>query len=292
LILGDTGSGKDLIARTIHFQSALRDQPFIEVNCTTLPKGLEEAELFGYEKGAFTGATSSKRGLLETAEGGAVFLNEIGDLTTEAQIKLLQVIENKKVRRIGGLRDFSLDVRIIAATNRDLKDSREFREDLFFRLNNLTIETPPLRERREDLIELAELFLKRFGLKYGVTKTLTKEAEDALLNYHWPGNVRELRQTIERVTFLSTNENVSSSDLHFPRSTSIEFAMSSEGEIRVSLPQSGVNIEKIERAVILEALKQNGGNVSESARALSLGREALRYRIKRHQITDSEVELS
>ncbi|HSG99151.1 MAG TPA: sigma-54 dependent transcriptional regulator, partial [candidate division Zixibacteria bacterium] len=216
LILGETGVGKDLIARLAHYHSPLGGEAFIEVNCSALPKGLEEAELFGYEKGAFTGAHRSKRGLFEAAMGGSLFLNEIGDLTAEAQVKLLDVIERKRLRRIGGLRDVPIDVRIIAATNRELKESSSFREDLYFRLNNLTIEVPPLRERTEDLLDLANLFLRQFGAKYGVVKHFAPDAEAALKRYNWPGNVREMRQLIERVTFLSPAATVHAADLNLP----------------------------------------------------------------------------
>ncbi|MEE8418240.1 MAG: sigma-54 dependent transcriptional regulator, partial [candidate division Zixibacteria bacterium] len=156
LILGETGTGKDLLARHVHYKGKFSGQPFVEVNCSSLPRGLEEAELFGYEKGAFTGAHRSKRGLFEAAEGGSIFLNEIGDLNPEAQVKLLQVIENKSLRHVGGLRDITIDVRVIAATNRDLKDRKKFRDDLYHRLNNLKMDLPPLRERKEDILSLAE----------------------------------------------------------------------------------------------------------------------------------------
>ena len=288
LILGETGTGKDLIARTAHYQSHLSDEAFIEVNCSTLPKGLEEAELFGFEKGSFTGAGSSKRGLFEAAQGGTMFLNEIGDLTPEAQVKLLQVIERKTLRRIGGLRDIPLDVRIIAATNRDLLDTRNFREDLYFRLHNLTINIPPLRERKEDIGRLSELFLKQFCRKYSVEKTLSDDARRAMAAYSWPGNVRELRQLLERVTFLSPSPEVSEPDLNLPESKFVEAAYAPTGEITVTLPERGVDIEALERAVILQALQSCKGNVSLAARKLSMGREALRYRIKKHGISITE----
>ncbi|MFQ5606618.1 MAG: sigma 54-interacting transcriptional regulator, partial [Candidatus Zixiibacteriota bacterium] len=285
LILGETGTGKDLIARMIHYRSCFSSEALIEVNCSTLPKGLEEAELFGFEKGSFTGAQRSKRGLFEAAQGGAIFLNEIGDLTAEAQVKLLQVIERKTLRRIGGLRDIPLDVRVIAATNRDLKNSDHFREDLYFRLHNLTIETAPLRERKEDILDLANLFLQHYGRKYAVEKKLSGAAQNALLNYRWPGNVRELRQMIERATFLSSSKLVTDTDLNLPASNPVDAEVSVDGNIRISLPDQGVDFEALERAVILKALQSCKGNVSLTARRLSMGREALRYRIKKHQIS-------
>lgn len=285
LILGETGVGKDLIARTIHYRGKFSDQPFVEVNCTTLPKGLEEAELFGYEKGAFTGADKSKRGLFEAASGGTVFLNEIGDLSLESQIKLMQVIERKSLRRVGGMRDIATCVRIIAATNRNLKDPSRFREDLYYRLNNVTIELPPLRDRREDIPGLVEHFLRRYGNKYRVHKSLDTSALQALTNYHWPGNVREMRQLIERVVFLNANPVISSSDLNLHSAESkSSVRIDQDGGIDIHFPAEGIDIESVERELILKALESCAGNISEAARKLHLGREALRYRIRKFDI--------
>ncbi len=285
LILGETGTGKDLVARIIHYRGQLSTKPFVEVNCSSLPKGLEEAELFGHEKGAFTGAHRSKRGLFETADGGAIFLNEVGDLSPEAQVKLLQAIENKTVRHVGGLRDISVDVRVIAATNRDLKDKKAFREDLFHRLNNFVIQVPPLRERAEDMTELAELFLGRFCRKYGVEKRLSDNAVASLARYDWPGNVRELRQMMERVIILSGDAVIDGDELHIPRSTISAFSLDSNGIINIDFPSDGIGLEVIEKEVILKALISSGGNVSEAARKLKIGREALRYRIGKYSIS-------
>jgi len=284
LILGETGSGKDLIARILHYRGALSQQPFVEVNCSTLPKGLEEAELFGYEKGAFTGAERSKRGLFEAASGGTLFLNEIGDLTRDAQVKLLQVIEQKCMRRVGGLKDLAVNARIIGATNRDLKNSDSFREDLYYRLNNIVIEVPPLRERREDILEMAQLFLATFGAKYGRTKSLSEDARQAILEYAWPGNVRELRQLMERVTFLDADPVVTATGLHLPSRSESGPSPKAAPRPPVDFPEAGVNLEDLERDLIIQALKASGGNVSMAARKLNLGREALRYRIQKYQI--------
>jgi len=285
LILGDTGTGKDLIARIIHYRGELSSSPFVEVNCSSLPKGLEEAELFGHEKGAFTGAHRSKRGLFETADGGTIFLNEVGDLDPDAQVKLLQAIENKSIRHVGGLRDISVDVRVIAATNRDLTDRRAFREDLYHRLNHFEIEVPPLRERTEDIIELAEFFLDKFCRKYNVDKKMSDDARASLIDYSWPGNVRELRQLIERVIFLSTGKEINAADLNIPHVKKSIFSLSGDGKISIEFPEDGIELEVIEKEVILQALVASGGNVSEAARKLKIGREALRYRIKKHSIT-------
>lgn len=292
LILGETGTGKDLAARFIHYHGRFSEKPFIEVNCTTLPRGLEEAELFGYEKGSFTGADRSKRGLFEAAEEGTIFLNEIGDLNLEAQVKLLRVIEQKCLRRVGGLRDISIGVRIIAASNRNLKDPRLFREDLFYRLNNLTFEMPPLRNRREDIAELARLFLSGFGRKYKVSKELSEDAIEAMLEYSWPGNVRELRQLMERVTFLDSEQIVTAESLNLPLSAPVaDTTADNSTHSIVSLPPSGVDLEQVERDLIIQALRSSNGNISEAAKKLSLTREALRYRVKKHAITKS-IEIS
>jgi two-component system response regulator AtoC len=284
LIQGETGTGKDLIARRIHFHGPLGDQPFIEVNCTTLATGLEEAELFGYEKGAFTGADKPKRGLLEVALGGTIFLNEIGDLSREVQAKLLQVIEAKCARRVGGLRDMPVDVRIIAATNRDLKDSARFRPDLYYRLHNVSIQMPPLRDRHEDILSLARHFLSRFGNKYGVPKTLSDEAANAILAYDWPGNVRELRQVLERTSFLSDSRIITPRHLGLPSVDEKPAVRTSPNDIIGEFPPEGLDIEEVEKILLKKAIEACGGNVSDAARKLNLGREALRYRLKKFNL--------
>jgi two-component system response regulator AtoC len=289
LILGETGTGKDLIARIIHFGSKFAKGPFVEVNCSTLPRGLEEAELFGYEKGAFTGAHRSKRGLFEAAGGGTIFLNEIGELVLEAQVKLLGVIERKCLRRVGGLRDIAVDVRVIAASNRDLKDKAQFREDLYHRLNHLTVELPPLHERKDDILDLAGLFLRRSCAKYNVEKRFSDEAKSALLNYHWPGNVRELKQLVERAAIMSGDSIVSVDDLSLPQKRKTAIAIDEKADIKINFPSDGIDLESIEKEVIVKALRFCAGNVSDAARKLGIGREALRYRIKKysiHKLTD------
>ena len=284
LILGETGTGKDLIARIIHFRGNFSKQPFIEVNCSTFPRGLEEAELFGYEKGAFTGAVKSKRGLFEAASGGTIFLNEIGELALDAQAKLLQVIERKCLRRVGGLRDIPIDVRIIAATNRNLKDKSSFREDLYHRLNYFTIELPALRDRKEDVNNLSELFLRQSCIRFSVEKRLDKDAEKSLLNYGWPGNVRELRQLIERAVALTENPIITSADLNLPAKRQLSDDHS-KLELSLDFSEDGIDLEETEKKLILAALKYCKGNISEAARKLNIGREALRYRIHKHNIS-------
>lgn len=283
LIIGETGVGKDLIARKLHYHSKLSSQPFVAVQCSNLPRGLEEAELFGYEKGSFTSADRLKRGLFETADGGTIFLNEIGELSKEAQVKLLNVIENKSIRRIGGLRDIKVDVRIIAASNRDLNDRDFFREDLYHRLNNMKLEVPSLRERKKDIIPLTELFLRKFSQKYGVRKELSEEAKATLMEYNWVGNVRELRQLMERVTFLATDSRITAEQL------GIKSAMTTSSPSGMkfldNMAERGIDLESIEKELIIQALNLTDGNVSEAARKLNIGREALRYRIKKYSIS-------
>ncbi|MEW5794823.1 MAG: sigma-54 dependent transcriptional regulator [Candidatus Zixiibacteriota bacterium] len=282
LITGETGVGKDMLARTIHFKGELAAMPLIEVNCTTLPRGLEEAELFGYEKGAFTGADRSKRGLFDAAAGGTIFLNEIGDLPIEAQVKLLHVIDQKSFRRIGGLRDIESNVRIISASNRNLRDAANFREDLFHRLNSIGIQIPPLRNRKDDIIPLAQHFLAKFGRKYSRAKILSEDAQQALVEHHWPGNVRELSQLMERVTFLDDRKVVTADALGLKAGTHPALNISDDNEVKIEALGDQVDLDKIEKAVIQKVLDASQGNVSEAARRLNLGREALRYRLKKH----------
>jgi DNA-binding NtrC family response regulator len=285
LIMGETGTGKDLLARNIHFRGKYSAKPFVEVNCSSLPKGLEEAELFGYEKGAFTGADRLKRGLFETADGGTIFLNEIGDLIQEAQVKLLQVIEKKCIRRVGGLRDINVDVRIIAASNRDLRNRGIFREDLFHRLNNVKLEIPPLRRREEDIIPLADLFLSQFSRKYNTHMNLSNQAINVLQEYDWPGNVRELRHLMERVTFLSKKALIEPRDLGIIAKPDRSISQPSNVIVGGKFPNEGIDLGIMEKELILKALKSSDGNVSQAARKLNIGREALRYRMKKHNIS-------
>ena len=286
LITGETGTGKDLAARIIHLRSRFADQPFIDVNCPTLPRGLEEAELFGHERGAFTDARQSKRGLFEAANGGTIFLNEIGDLSIDVQVKLLQVIERKTLRHIGGLRDIPVDVRIVAATNWDLEAAvREgsFREDLYHRLHHFYIQMPPLRTRGNDILLLATHFLSQSVRKYGLgIRQFTPDARAALKAYHWPGNLRELNHVIDRAVVLSSNDTVTAGDLGLvPTAESQRVSSRIDGEEFVI---HGQTLEEIERSAIDLALKKASGNVSEAARSLGVGREALRYRIKKHRL--------
>lgn len=286
-LFGETGTGKDLIARVIHAKSPFADQPFVEINCTSLPDTLMEAELFGYEKGAFTDARTSKQGLFEAADGGSIFLNEIGDLNLQSQAKLLKAIEQKEVRRLGSVRDRRVNVRIIAATNRNLEEAvrkGKFREDLFYRLKVITIELPPLRERGDDIILLAEHFLKEFTCKYASqSKSFSHEAILAMKRYPWPGNVRELAHVIERAVLLTDSPILLPSHLGLETQYPI-FHSTPDNRLQIEFPSTGINLEEVERQLIEKALEIAKGNVTEAARKLGIGREALRYRVQKHGI--------
>ncbi|SNR86139.1 sigma-54-dependent transcriptional regulator [Desulfurobacterium atlanticum] len=273
LITGESGTGKEVIARYIHKISE-RKGKFIPVNCTSIPENLFESELFGYEKGAFSGATKSKPGLIEEADKGTLFLDEIGDLPLYLQAKLLRFLQEKEVRRVGGLSTRKVDVRIVAATNRNLEEAvkkGEFREDLFYRLNVLRVEIPPLRERKEDIVELTGFFLKKFNTKYGKKVILSKDALNTLLNYTFPGNVRELENIIHRAVLIAENEITSEHLL----------IKSNSSDIRKTLPEQ---IEELEKKLIKEALEKAGYVQTKAAKLLGIDEKSLRYKRKKYGI--------
>jgi two-component system response regulator AtoC len=280
LLQGETGVGKDLMARAIHYESIRRDKPFMEITTTALPLNLLESELFGHEKGAFTDAKARKEGLIELADGGTVFLNEIGHMAAELQVKLLSVMEQKAYRRIGGKEEIKVDVRIIAATNRDLKVKVEegtFREDLYYRLHVLPISIPPLRERKEDVMLLAHFFLKKFNEEFGkAIEGFSEAAEQYLIDYDWPGNVRELKNAIERAAILG-NEIIITPELLPPEIRGKEIINSV-----YRLPKEGIVLEEVEKQLIKQALDMTGWNQSNASQLLGLGRGALQYRMKKH----------
>ena len=304
LITGETGSGKDVFARLIHRGSPIHDRPFVEVNCTTLPRELAEAELFGHERGAYTDAKEARSGLFEAADRGTIFLDEIGDLALEIQTKLLTVIEKRITRRIGSTRDKKLAVRIIAATNRNLEElirQGRFRQDLFFRLSVVTLDLPPLRERGEDLFLLADQFLEFFSRRYSAERHhLSAEARRAIAQYPWPGNVRELRHVLERATLLASGPEITPELLGLrpaaapaapppPGPAAVEAAApgpDGSQPIRVQIPAEGLSIDAVEGALLRTALTQASGNVSRAARLLGLSREAMRYRLAKHGIRE------
>jgi len=283
LLEGETGTGKDLIARAIHFASSRAREPFVPISCSALPENLLESELFGYEKGAFTDARTGKKGLFETGNGGSVYLDEIGDIKPSLGIKLLRIIEEKTFRRVGGTKDIKVDVRIIAATNRDLeKLVREgsFREDLYFRLKVVPIVIPPLRERREEVIPLARFFIEAFCREYRKKpKIMSSQAEELMTAYDWPGNVRELRNVIERAVILEPGDEILPAHLPFDlQRPKLEEAERVQG---LSIPTEGISLDKVEEELIKAALAMAKGNQSEAARLLDLSRDTLRYRAKK-----------
>ncbi len=284
LLGGESGVGKDLIARAIHEKSRRASGPFIKINSTAIPESLLESELFGYEKGAFTGATSSKPGKFELADKGTLFLDEIGDVPPATQVKLLRVLQEREFERLGGTRTLKVDVRLIAATNRDLRAALEqgtFREDLYYRLNVVPVDIAPLRERREDIPELVQLFIARFSAESGKAITSIKpEAMQMLVNYYWPGNVRELQNIVERAAALAPGPVLETGDIHLdaPRSKSTNSGNN-------FLPE-GMTLEQWEDEMIREALRRANGNKSQAARLLGLSRNALRYRLTKIGIAD------
>ncbi len=284
LLLGETGTGKDLVARILHARSTLAREAFIALDCTTLPRNLIEAELFGYERGAFTDARAAKRGLVEVAAGGTLFLDEVGELDLEAQGKLLRAIEEKRIRRVGGLADVPTDVRIIAATNRDLQrlaNEGRFRLDLLYRLKVLTLALPPLRERGDDIQWLAEHFINLYARKYDRhPKRLGPDAVAALAGFPWLGNVRELAHVIERAMLLVEADALEAWHLGLESHLPAE----AQDTVPAGAPAPGT-LQEVERQLMRQALESNGWNVSEAARRLGVSREVLRYRMKKYAIT-------
>ncbi len=283
LVQGESGTGKELVAKAIHYESARADKPFMAINCAAVPETLLESELLGHEKGAFTDAKTQKKGLFELAHGGTVFLDEIGDMPTGIQAKLLRVLEDRTFRRVGGTKDIQIDVRIISATNKDLLEAIEeksFRNDLYYRLQVIPIFLPPLRERRKDILVLARSFIDSFNREFGKSVTgISPEAEKFLYEYDWPGNVRELRNVIERAIILENEEIMQLG--HLPRELVSRAGSSESGPLEFTLPPEGVNIEDVERELIRQALDMAEGNQSKAAKKLHLGIDAFRYRMKK-----------
>lgn len=286
LLRGDTGTGKDLFARVIHHTSDRAGRPFVNITCTALSETLLESELFGHERGAFTDAKAQKKGLFELADGGTVYLDEIGDMPPALQAKLLRFLEERMFRRVGGTRELSVDVRVIAATNRDIDDAIEkgvFRRDLMYRLNVVTIYLPPLRARGDDIRLLAQHFVQRFAGEFKKpVHAISDKAYELLFGYGWPGNVRELRNVIERAVLLCKGERIEAEDIVLGRSESKPWQWDIE---HIDLPPHGFDFEKLrrlEKHLLAQALERTGNNQSQAAKLLNLSRDRLRYRLQKH----------
>jgi transcriptional regulator with PAS, ATPase and Fis domain len=283
LLTGETGTGKDLAAKAVHYNSGRAAGSFVNITCSALPEQLLESELFGHERGAFTDARQQKRGLFETADGGTVFLDEIGEMTAPLQSKLLRFLEEKTFKRVGGLADIRVDVRVVAATNRDLEEevkTGKFREDLFYRLQVMPIPLPPLRERRGDVPLLARYYIDRFNREFKKrVKGLSPAATTLLEQYQWPGNVRELRNAIERAMLLIDRDRLEPEDF-----TTLTRSVEAS---QFRLPPDGVNLEDVERQLLTQALERAGGNQSQAAQLLGINRDQVRYRVEKFGLKTS-----
>jgi two-component system response regulator AtoC len=308
LIQGESGTGKDLIAKAIHYESARQDEPFVAINCSAIPETLMEAELFGHERGAFTDAKQMKKGLFEVADGGTLFLDEIGELSPLLQAKLLRVLEDQVIRRVGGVRDMQVDVRVIAASNRDLEKAvreGQFRQDLYYRLAIIAIFIPPLRERKEDILPLVDFFIERYNRKFRKSvRGISEDTRRLLLAHGWPGNVRELKNSIERAMILEDEPYLR--PLYMPFSVAesggrTAFERTSPAETpqplpngrslpRLYIPEGGTSLEEVERSMVELAMRQANSNQTHAARLLDISRDALRYKLKKFGLIHAEDE--
>jgi DNA-binding NtrC family response regulator len=307
LIQGESGTGKDLIAKAIHYDSSRQEKPFVAINCSAIPETLMEAELFGHEKGAFTDAKQMKKGLFEMADGGTLFLDEIGELSPLLQAKLLRVLEDQVIRRIGGVRDMQVDVRVIAASNRDLEKAvreAQFRQDLYYRLAIIAIFIPPLRERKEDILPLVDFFVERYNTRFRKSvRGITDETRRLLLHHSWPGNVRELKNSIERAMILEEEPLLRPVYLPFSVAesgglTAFERSSQDGGRTlpngrtlpRLYIPEGGTSLEEVERAMVELAMRQANSNQTHAARLLDISRDALRYKLKKFGLIHADDE--
>ncbi len=283
LLQGESGTGKELVARTIHDQSKRENMPFVTVNCAGFQESLLENELCGHEKGAFTDAKEVKKGLLEMADGGTLFLDEIGDMSLNLQAKILRLVEYRNFRRMGGLKDITVDIRIITATNKDLiklKDEEKFREDLFYRINVASIRIPPLRERPADILSLTNYFVEKYNEEFHKNvQKISKGVEDFFMGYTWPGNVRELKNVVERAMILIDEETLQMEHLPIEiLGQATRLGKTIEG---IHIPPEGISLEKVEEALVDQALKITNGNQTKAAKLLDISRDALRYRMQK-----------
>ncbi|HKB11981.1 MAG TPA: sigma 54-interacting transcriptional regulator, partial [Vicinamibacterales bacterium] len=290
LLTGESGTGKGLVAQAIHFHSLRREKPMVSLNCGALPENLLESELFGHMRGAFTGADTNKKGLLEVAERGTVFLDEIGEMSAVMQVKLLRVLQERRFRRVGGLEELQADIRVIAATNQDLGKAiaeGRFREDLYYRINVIPISLPPLRERREDIPLLAEHFVAKYTEQMDKQITgISHEALDLLMRYEWPGNIRELENVMERAVALEPTPTILPDSL--PATIRGDVAPRPPSALAEVLPESGFDLEahvkEIERGYIAEALKRAGGVQVKAAELLGMSFRSFRYYVKKYNL--------
>jgi DNA-binding NtrC family response regulator len=308
LIQGESGTGKDLIAKAIHYESSRHEKPFVAINCSAIPETLMEAELFGHEKGAFTDAKQMKRGLFEVADGGTLLLDEIGELSPLLQAKLLRVLEDQVIRRVGGVRDMQVDVRVIAASNRDLEKAvreSQFRQDLYYRLAVIAIFIPPLRDRKEDILPLVSFFIDRYNRRFKKSiRGITDDTRNLILSHNWPGNVRELRNTIERGMILE--EEMFLRPVYLPFSvgesggrTLFERTSPADGGRtlpngrtlpRLYIPEGGTSLEEVEHSMVELAMGQANGNQTNAAKLLDISRDALRYKLKKFGLVRGDDE--
>ncbi|MCS7215123.1 MAG: sigma-54 dependent transcriptional regulator [Thermodesulfovibrio sp.] len=291
LIYGESGTGKELIARAIHYNSPRKDKPFIAINCAAIPDTLIESELFGYEPGAFTGANTRKIGLIEAADKGTLFLDEIAEIPMSTQSKLLRVLQDKEVRRIGGKNTNKIDVRIIAATNKNLSEEVEknkFREDLYYRLKVITVEIPPLRERKEDIPELIYFFIEKYSKEFGKrVNGIEEKALQALLNYSWPGNIRELESIIERAIIICEKDNITLDDIQDELRV-----RTPKSPFDINIPDEGINYEELEKELIKKALIKSNFVIAKAARLLGMSYDTFWYRLKKFGLSDNIREMT
>ncbi|MEW6162712.1 MAG: sigma-54 dependent transcriptional regulator [Nitrospirota bacterium] len=289
LIIGESGTGKELVARAIHYNSPRRARPFTAVNCAAIPENLIESELFGYEPGAFTGATSRKIGLFESTDGGTIFLDEIGDLPSVTQSKILRVLQDKEIRRIGSRESIKVDVRIISATNKDLEREiikKNFREDLYYRLKVITIELPPLRERKEDIPELGDFFIEKYNREFGKRiKGIEENALKTLMEFHWPGNIRQLESVIERAVLMSESPYIGLKDIKS------ELGSSHGGNILdFELPEEGINFEELEKELLRKAMLKSNGVATKAAKLLGMSYKTFCYRWEKFNLVSPKED--
>jgi PAS domain S-box-containing protein len=287
LLEGENGTGKDLVAKTLHYQSVRQAEPFIAINCAAIPDSLLESELFGYEKGAFTDARSQKRGIFELADKGTLFLDEIGEIPLMLQAKLLRVLEEQNFRRLGGLKDIHLDLRVIAATNKNLREAVKegaFRQDLYFRLNVIQILIPPLRERTDDIVPMTKFFIEHYNRKFKrQIEGVSDGAAKLLMSHDWPGNVRELRNAIERAMILEEGTSITTASLPIAISRP-DGAAPAGNAAAMEMPTDGLSLEDNERGLLVRALEKTDGNQTQAARLLRITRDTLRYKMKKFNL--------